>query len=360
MNSNLTAIRSSSAFKSSVPLQVLADFFDHLATLLASGIPLLRTLEFARGAIKHKKLDWVLGEVISKISSGAQLSEALDAYPSVFDQVVLGMIRAAEASGHLEGAGLELGRMFQGQAEMRSRLFQALAYPLLVAFVGMITVCVLLIFVIPKLATVFEVWDTPLPIMTRILLAVSDFLSHGGFLVLIALIIALLFSARLLAPQKRKQISFFIAMKIPFVKNMFFLSDFVRLTRTWGMLLKNGVPLIEAIDSSKAVLWDPKIQSALSELREKTLRGSALQEAINDELWFPELAKSFLSVGEATGTLDQSFEKIAVFYERELDRKIKLMGTFLEPMLILGIGLVVGFLVISLLLPIFEMSLVVR
>ena len=126
------------------------------------------------------------------------------------------------------------------------------------------------------------------------------------------------------------------------------------------MLLKNGVPLIEAIDSSKAVLWDPKIQSALSELREKTLRGSALQEAINDELWFPELAKSFLSVGEATGTLDQSFEKIAVFYERELDRKIKLMGTFLEPMLILGIGLVVGFLVISLLLPIFEMSLVVR
>lgn len=343
-----------------VSSQVLADFFDHLATLLASGTPLLQALEFSRSAVRNKQLNGVLAELSAKIRSGAQFSEALGFYPHIFDRVVIGMIRAAEASGHLEAVCLELGRMFQAQAEMRSRIFQALAYPMLVGLVGVITVCVLLIFVVPKLTAVFDIWDTPLPMMTRVLLAVSTFLSRGGFLVLVALVLALLIAIRTLPPERRKPILFRMTLRIPVVKDLFFLSDFVRLTRTWGMLLKSGVPLIEAIRASRDVLWNPSIQFALDELRERTLRGSALQDSIREERWFPELARSFLAVGETTGTLDQSFEKIAAFYERELDRKIKLVSTFLEPLLILAIGLVVGFLVISLLLPIFEMSLVVR
>ncbi len=347
-------------FKKSVSPEALSDFFDHLATLLASGIPLLTALEFVRGATRNKTLCESLDGICAQIRSGSQLSEALAQYPAIFDRVVLGMLRASEASGQLEGILKELAQAFAKRAEMRSRFLQAIAYPVLVACFGVITVTVLLVFVVPKLTSVFEIWDAPLPLITRILLGLSSFLTHGGFLVLILLAAGLLVFLAVLGPEKRRQITFSSLSSVPFFKRLFFLTDFVRLTRTWGMLLRSGVPLIEAIRSSEDVLWEPVLRRSLAGLREKTVRGSALRESIREERWFPELAKNFLAVGEETGTLDQSFDKIASFYERELDKNLKLLATFLEPMLILAIGLLVGFLVISLLLPIFEMSLVVR
>jgi len=243
---------------------------------------------------------------------------------------------------------------------MRSRLFQALAYPILVACVGALTVVVLLTFVVPKLSSIFDLWDQPLPLVTRCLLGVSSFMRQGGFVVLIVVVLVGLGFLGRMSKEKRKKIAFSLSGKIPFVKELFFLSDFVRLTRTWGMLLKSGVPLLEAIRSSKDVLWSPVMQNALEDLREEAVQGTALQEAVRKSSWFPALAQNYLAVGETTGTLDQSFEKIAAFYERELDRRLRIMNTFLEPALILTIGLVVGFLVISLLLPIFEMSVMVR
>lgn len=347
-------------FKKSVPPQALSDFFDHLVTLLASGIPLLTALEFIRGATKHKVLRDSLDGISSKIRSGSQLSEALAQRPDIFDRVVLGMLRASEASGQLEAILKELAQAFAKRAEMRSRFLQAIAYPVLVACFGAVTVAVLLVFVVPKLTSVFEIWDAPLPLVTRILLGVSGFLTHGGFLVLALLAAGFVVFLSVLGSEKRKQMTFSLLSAVPFFKQLFFLTDFVRLTRTWGMLLRSGVPLIDAIRASEDVLWEPKMRKSLQIIREKTVRGSALRQSIREENWFPELAKNFLSVGEETGTLDQSFDKIASFYERELDQNLKLFATFLEPMLILAIGLIVGFLVISLLLPIFEMSLVVR
>lgn len=343
-----------------VPPQALADFFDHLATLLASGISLLTALDFVRGATRNKRLAQSIEAISAKIRSGSQFSEALAEEPDVFDRVICGMVKAAEASGQLEAILKELAQSFAKQAEMRDRFLQAMAYPLFVAFFGVVTVCVLLVFVVPKLTAIFDLWDTPLPFVTRILLGISRFLTHGGFLVLIGAAVGTMLFLASIGQERRRQGSVAVLSRTPFLNRLLFLTDFVRLTRTWGMLLRSGVPLIEAIRSSEDVLLAPKLKAALGQVREKTTRGSSLQDTIREEAWMPELAKSFLSVGEETGTLDQSFDKIANFYERELDRRLKLLSTFLEPLLILAIGLVVGFLVISLLLPIFEMSLAVR
>lgn len=345
---------------SSVSAQNLSDFFDQLNTLLSSGISLLQALEFARSAVKNSLLNEALVEIIEKIRSGAQLSEALGAHPKVFDHVVLGMIKAAEASGKLDSISLELSRSFAARAEMRSRILQALSYPFLVASVGVITVFVLLVFVVPKLTAIFDMWDTPLPLVTRMLLSTANFMSHGGFLIPIAAVFLIVTLMKTMSEEKRKLILYTLVARVPFFDEFFFLTDFVRLTRTWGMLLRSGVPLIEAIHSSKDVLANPTFLKEMDDLKERTIRGSSLDEGIRQIKWFPQLAQNFLAVGEETGTLDEAFEKISNFYERELDRKVKVMGTFLEPILILTIGLVVGFLVISLLLPIFEMSLVVK
>ena len=344
----------------SVGPQVLSDFFDHLATLLASGIPLLQVLEFIRRATRHEKLIRSLETISEKIRTGAQFSEALLESADIFDSVAHGMVKAAEASGRLEAVSRELSRAYAQRAEVKSRFLQALAYPALVACFGVITVSVLMVFVIPQLATVFQLWETPLPLLTRMLIGTSTVLSHGGFLVLILASVSGLLFVRSLGAEKRRRIGYRVLSKIAFLRRLFFLTDLIRVSRTWAMLLRSGVPMIEAIRASREVIWNLEVRCAMDRIREKVVRGSTLQEAMLEEPWFPELAMNFLVVGEETGTLDDAFEKIATFYQREFDGKIKLLGTFLEPMMILAIGLVVGFLVISLLLPIFEMSLVVQ
>lgn len=343
-----------------VGAQNIADLFDQLTTLLASGISLLQALEFVQTATKNKQLHQAVQRIIGKIRTGERFSDALAAETRVFDRIVIGMIRAAEASGHLETVCLELARSFTQRAETKNRIVQALSYPALVACVGILTVFVLLIFVVPKLKSVFDLWEAKLPLVTRILLGTADFLSHGGFLIPIGIVVGLWAFLKSMPDEKRKVFLYSALSKIPFLDRLFFLTDFVRLSRTWSMLLRSGVPLVEAVRSSRDVLWNPAMQESMETVREQILRGSTLQDAIGTTHWFPELGRNFLSVGEATGTLDEAFDKIANFYERELDRKIKVMGVFLEPMLILAIGLVVGFLVISLLLPIFEMSMVVK
>jgi type IV pilus assembly protein PilC len=348
------------SFERRVSTQALADFFDHLSILLASGIPLLQALEFINKATKNRTLSHAIGELLDTVRSGARFSEALTHYPHVFNHVVLGMIKAAETSGSLELVCRELARSFAQSAELRNRITQALAYPAVIAVAGIATVCVLVVFVVPKLAVVFELWDAPLPLMTQLLLGFSSFMSKGGFFALTGLILFLIVFMRLIRPRLGCEASLVLMTKTPFLKDLFFLNDFVHLTRTWGMLLRSGVPIVGAIRSAKDVLWNLEIKTAMNDLEEKVLRGVRFEEAVQDIRWFPELAKSFLSIGATSGTLDQSFDKVAFYYERELDRKLKLAATLLEPLLILSIGLIVGALVTSLLVPIFEMSLIVQ
>lgn len=341
-----------------VSSQALADFFDHLATLLASGVTLVTALEFMRGSTREHGLRAALDRITASIREGEPFSRALAAEP-VFDKVTVGMIRAGEAGGRLEAVAAELALEFARRAETRSQLLQAMTYPCIVAVFGFLTVIVLLLFVIPKISSVFELWDAPLPWMTRVLLGASRFMRRGGFLVLLVPFAAVPYLKSGRYGFRRKFLEPLLA-KTPFVRDVFFLDDFVRLSRTWGMLLRSGVPIIDAIRSSRDVLAGASLRSSLDAVAEKIIRGARLQEAIETEPWLPELAKNFLKVGEETGTLDESFAKIAKFYERELKSKLKIVSTLIEPALILGVGVSVGLLVISMLLPIFEMSLVVR
>jgi type II secretory pathway component PulF len=354
------ALKEKVSFQAAISDQMLSDFFDHLTTLLGSGITLMTALTFSETATRHPGLKQVIHRMSEKIRGGAKFSDAVAEELGVFDHVVLGMVKSAEASGRIEEILKELAGSYARRAELKRQVLQALAYPAIVAGFGFLTVIVLLVFVIPKLKSVFDLWETPLPLVTSILLQVSDVLTHGGFLILIAAPIVAYLFIRLVLRKSVKQLTFPILARLPILKPLFFLTDFVRLTRTWGMLLRAGVPILDSIKFSEDVLEDKHMKKALGEIVEKTARGARLQESVQEEAWFPELAKNFLMIGEESGTLDQSFEKITNFYERELNKKLRTITTFLEPILILVIGVIVGFLVISLLLPIFEMSLVVK
>lgn len=346
--------------ESQVSDQARADFFDHLATLLASGITLVHALEFIKGSVDHPKLRASVIRISDVLRAGEAFSAALYRERDIFDPVAIGMVKAAESSGRLGEISLELAGAYARRAEIRGQMLQAVTYPAVVAGFGFLTVLILLLFVIPKISSVFEMWDTPLPWMTRVLLGLSEFLRGGGFFLLLGL-----FAAGALILKKRGGFSArktFVpaAQKIPFIKDIFFLNDFVRLTRTWSMLLRSGVPILETLRASRDVVFAEKMSLALETISQKVIRGARLQEAIQDEAWLPEFAKNFLRIGEETGTLDDSLDKIARFYERQLNAKLKVASTLMEPAFILLVGLSVGVLVISLLMPIFEMSFVVR
>ncbi|MBI4372433.1 MAG: type II secretion system F family protein [Candidatus Omnitrophica bacterium] len=343
-----------------VSAQNLSDLFDHVGTLLAAGIPMLQALEFSRSAIRHETLRPTLGAIIDSIRHGSLVSAAFGAHPGIFDHVVIGMLKSAEGSGTMEAVFRILAREFAQRADIRNRLVQALAYPVFVAVVGSLTVLGILMFVVPKLSAVFDLWDTSLPLATQILLGVAAFLRRGGIIILILILIAGIFSFRAIKAERRRELIYRVLMKVPFVKHLLFLNDLIQLSRTWGILLKSGVPITEAIRAGREVVWNPKLRDSIPEIQEKIQKGVPLETLLRDLNFFPEMAHSLIAIGKETGTLHESFEKIALFYDRELERRVKIMGTYLEPLLILAIGLVVGCVVIALLLPILEMSAMVR
>lgn len=345
--------------RSGVSDQALADLFDHLATLLTSGIPMIKSLELVCSSTSHAELRGAVERIVQKLRMGRVLSEALEDEKAIFPAVVRGMIRAAEASGRMDHILKELAESFARRAETKSRVLQALAYPFMILGFGLITLAVLICFVIPKLSVVFELWDTELPLVTRLLLSISGFMASGGWIIFPVLIVAGMMGVRMVQSRNARWLPNLLA-RLPLFSRLFFLVNFTRLTRTWGMLMRSGVPILESLRSSREVLEHSGLNESLVRIQEASARGVRLQESVGRETSFPQLARDYLAIGEETGTLDQSFDKIADYYDRELARHLKMMTTLLEPVLILIIGVVVGFLVISLLLPIFEMSLVVR
>jgi len=338
----------------------LANIFDYLSLLLVSGFPLLKSLQLVKRQVRHPVLSAALDNIAADIQSGVKLSEAISNFQNIFPPAVSGAIQAGEASGKLEIVFSELGKSFEFEAELRAKVGQALAYPLFVMFFGVVTVILILTFIIPKLMVFFETWEHPLPLPTRILLVSSQLFTHGiGFAALGGIVLGIVAWNRLSLLRKQAIISS-IVKKIPGANELFFLSDFVPLARTWALLLKSGVPLIDSIKIVEQVVVDPNIRASLKQVTMQVSQGSTLSSSIEDTHMFPELVTNFLTVGEESGNLDKIFERIAIFYERELDRKLRFVTTLLEPVLILVIGLGIGFIVLSLLLPIFEINLLAQ
>ena len=343
-----------------VSVRELAGFFDHFAILLNSGFPVLKSLEMVGRQTKNPVLYNAIDQIAKDIQVGSKLSESMANFPTIFPPTVPGAVQAGEASGKLDFIFSELAKTFEAQAELRSKISAALVYPVFVSIFGLLTVFFVMTFIVPKLMIFFETWEAPLPLPTRILMGISTLFTHGFGFVLFGILIGLYVAWRRLSREKKIRLLASATQSIPFARSIFFLADFVPLSRTWALLLKSGVPLLEAIRVSESVVASPVIRKSLKEIASRITQGARLGEAMIDSNIFPELALSFLSVGEESGSLDQAFDRVAQFYEREMDQKLKVLTTLLEPILILLVGLGICFIVLSLLLPIFEINMIAQ
>ncbi len=340
-----------------VSLKELTNFTRQLADLLDSGLTIVKALDILDNQSVNKRFKAAIQDIREFCVSGSTLSAALTRHPEVFTNLFVVMVRAGETGGSLEAVLRRLSNFNEKQLEIQTRVRTALAYPLLMTTVGALTILVLLTFVIPRMMGIFEDMGHSLPLPTQILLFISGALTRYWWLcgMLAAGVFTVAFNAYR-TPQGRRWIDG-ARMKLPVFGALSKKIEIARFTHTLATLLENGVSVLEALKVATDTLENILIKNELETAYSAVKSGQSLSASLSGSKVVPGVVIQMIAVGEESGRLEKTLLKVAESFERESDESIKIMMSLLEPVLILTLGLIVGFIVVSILLPIFEISL---
>jgi len=343
-------------FQKRVSTAGLALMTRQLATLVRSGMPLEEALGALGEQVKGRRLQSVVAGVRSQITEGASLTEALGQFPGTFPELYRVMVEAGEASGRLEEVLDRLADYTEQRQAMRQKLGVAMIYPILVTLVALAVVIALLTYVVPEVVRVFESTGQDLPLLTRGLIATSDFLRANG-LALGAGVAALgvLFGYALRRPRIRYRWDRML-LNLPFIGTLARTVNAARVARTLAILTESGVPLLEALRIGGRVVKNRPLRQAVEEAAVAVREGGRLHTALNQSGYFPPLMVHMLSAGEESGELEKMLERAATNQERELESTVSAATSLMEPILILVMGGIVLVIVLAILLPIFEMN----
>jgi len=335
-------------------------FTRQLADLLESGLPLMRALDILREQTENRSLQKILSDLASHVRDGKSFSDALAFYPRVFSNLYVSMVRSGEVGGMLSEVLARLADFAEKEEEMHAKVRAALAYPFLILLVGMGTVAVLLIFVVPKLVSLFQEVGQILPLPTRILIEVSRWVSSYWWVGLsIGALGVFLVRRGGLSHGSRLAIDR-IKLRLPVWGSLIKKVEIASFARSLATLLSHGVPILQAMQVVVQATGNELLKGEFQRIGEQLKGGTTLSQEIRRGRIFPALVTNMVAVGEEAGTLDRSLLKIADTYEREADRAMKLMTSLVEPVMILIMGSLVGFIVISMLMPIFQIDLLAR
>lgn len=335
-------------------------FTRQLSTLIESGVNILSALNIVSGQTENKYLKAVLVDVISRIKDGMPLSETLSKYPNLFSGLYTSMIRSGETGGALEQTLRRMADYMEKEEEFKNSIRSALTYPFFIVGVGVLTVVVLLTFVIPRLVSMFEDMGQALPLPTKMLIDTSAFLRSYWWLVLSFLAVLVFVMQRAHATIHGKAVLDKLKLKLPVLGDIILKSEVSRLTRTLSVLLSSGVTIVQALEVSSSVVQNEVVRAQVVIFKDKISQGDSLANCLKASGVFPQFVANILSIGEETGTLEKSLLRVADDYERTVDRSLKDLSRLLEPIIIVAMGLIVGFIVLSMLLPIFQINLMAR
>jgi general secretion pathway protein F len=338
----------------------LSVFTRQLADLLESGMTIVNALDILSNQTENKRLKNIIAEVRDYIKSGNALTAALNAYPNVFPPLYISMIRSGEASGTLENVLNRLADFLEEQEAFRAKVQAALAYPILMASVGVATVVVLLVFVMPRVVGIFEDLGQQLPLVTLGLLAVSNFIRAYWYLAIALALLPVFLIRQANRTAEGKAFTDRIKNRTPLLGALLKKTDIARFARTVDTLLSNGVTILQSLEIVEAIVSSGLARRDIRETFIKVRDGAPLAKALAAGSYFPLFVTNMIAVGEESGQLERALMKVADAYEREADKTIKIISSLLEPLMILAMGLAVGFIVISILLPIFQISLIAR
>jgi len=332
--------------------KALAQFTAQLATLVNAGLPLMRCLHVLEAQLEPGLLQEVVGAVAADVEGGATLSEALAKYPQVFDRLYVNMVRAGEAGGVL---GLILQRLseFARKSEtIKTQIRSALTYPILVlCFAGGILLFVML-FVVPKFETIFANFDAEMPLATELLIGLSRGLArHWYVLVALPFVLAVVWRAALRTESVAFKIDRLI-LRLPVAGDLVRKTIVARFSRTLGTLLQSGVPILESLAIVKAAIPNRVLEQAVGDVHDSIREGETIAGPLQESGVFDDLVVNMIEVGEQTGQLDAMLLRVADTFESEVDSAVTTLFKVIEPVILLIMAVLVGFIVISLFLPI--------
>ena len=334
-------------------------FTRQMASLLVSGMPLVEVLAALSEQTGGSQLKKIIVSIKEKVSSGISLSEAFSGYPRCFSPTFVSLVRAGETGGELDRVLEELADLGEKQEALKGKVMAAMVYPFFMTIVGTLVLSILFILVIPKIISIFDNMDQLLPLPTRMLVFVTDVV-HGYWPFIMPVLAAgLFFIYKIWKTKRGKMFIDSLILKFPLLGGLICRMEVSRFARTFALLLRGGVPLTKAIEISKDVVKSAPIARNIEEAGDNVSEGGELSVPLKAAGLFPPVAVHMIAVGEKGGNLEHMLLNVANSFDREVDAVSTGMTSIVEPLLIVVMGLVVGFIALAILLPIFEMNMLV-
>jgi len=355
-NSNGSSTILSSLFKSKIKTKEIALATRQIATLLSARFHLVGALGAVSSQIKSERLKKVLTKVKDEVESGKSFAEALENYPEIFTSIYINMIKAAEAAGTLEIVMERIADLMETTEKRKSKIRAALAYPVLMMFFGIIVLIILMTMIVPKIVTIFSDMNQQLPTITIFLIVVSDFLKKFWWLIMIMIVFLPGLIRYLFKNEKTGYFMDKFIIKIPLFGELIKKLIAARFSRILSSLLKYDVPILKSLDIVTNIVENRIFKDALLRAKNGVERGDGLAYSLEREEIFPEITTQMIAVGEKSGNLEDMLEKVADIYESETEDLIVALTSMLEPLIIVFMAVIIGFIVFAICIPIFTMN----
>lgn len=337
-----------------VKIEHLIMYVRQFATLIRAGVPIVRATSILRVQTESKVLKKTLSQVEDDLREGIAFSEAIKKHPRVFSNFFSSMALAGEASGNLEEALDQIGLQLQKQYDVKRKVISALTYPLVVSIVAIGVVAFLMVNVVPTFASIFGQLGGELPLITRIVVAVSDFVAAYWWLIFGGAFLALLIFTWMLKRDKERYVIDGLLLKMPIFGPIVLKSQIALLTRSLAVLLQAAVPILSAIEITEKIVSNRVIRKGLGQARKMMAQGIPLHEPLERNDSFPPLMTQMIAVGEESGDLDSMLNEVAEFYETEVETTTDRLKSIIEPLLIVVLASIVGVIVIAIVVPMFQ------
>jgi general secretion pathway protein F len=330
------------------------------ATLLVAGLPLVEALGVLVEQAEKKSTKALLAEIREQVRGGKALSAVLETYGKDFSQIYVHMVRAGEASGALDQILFRLAEFLEKQLALKAKVTNATLYPALMLFVGVSVLFFLMAFVVPKITAVFTSMKQALPWPTVVLMSISRFFADYWLLLIGLVVVCIFFIRRFVHTEKGRMVMDRVTLRLPLIGDVARMVSISRLAGTLATMLASGVQLLDALDVAKRVMNNRVLEETVEGARQNIREGETIADPLKRSGEFPALVTHMIAVGERSGDMEEMLRRVSQIYDGEVERVITRLTSLLEPVMILAMGIIVFFIVVAILLPIFEMGQMVR
>ena len=337
-----------------ISMKDVSIFCRQFATMINSGLSLIRALHILGEQTENKVLAGVVTEVRMDVEKGASLSQALGRHPKAFSRLFVAMVRAGETGGVLDRVLMQLADIIEKQVELRRKVKSAMTYPVAVLGLVMLIVTAMLLFVVPTFEGLYDDLGGTLPLPTRILLGVSGFATKFAPFILVAQVLAVIGFKKWIQSESGRASWDIIKLRIPIFGKLVHKTALTRFARTFAVLMRSGVPILEALEITSETVNNTVVARAIRDVQDAVKRGEPINAPLATHAIFPPMVTQMIAVGEETGQVDTMLEKVADFYDQEVEATVDALTSLLEPLLIVVLGGAVGGMVVALYMPMFN------